>query len=131
MVTPEEFNRVQELIKRKKIEKTTKTGTTSPTAIAFRIGARDLPFTGMIRCAKFGSQVTASIKTKPSGKSYTYYHCSNSRGICPRAGIREEVITMQLETLLDKVTINEDFYQWAMEDIEQDFHKIRETQDAQ
>jgi site-specific DNA recombinase len=134
MVTPEEFRRVQELIKREKTErlkKGEKGDATLPTAIPLRIGTRDLPFTGMIRCAKCGSQVTASIKTKPSGKTYTYYHCSNSRGICPRSGIREETIMMQLESLLDKVTLDDDFYQWAIEDIEQEFHTIRETQDAQ
>ena len=128
MVTLEEFLLVQKLVRRETMGKLGKSG---ELGLPFRIGARDLPFTGMIRCAKCGSQVTASIKTKPSGKSYTYYHCSNSRGICPRAGIREEVITLQLDSILEKITLDEDFYQWAMEDIEHDFHKIRETQDAQ
>ncbi len=104
-------------------------GAEAPPATALRLKASDMPFTGLIRCEKCGSQVTVSTKTKPSGKSYTYYHCSNSRGGCPRAGVREDRLEMQIDALLERISIDDDFYAWAIEDIERSSQAVRAVQD--
>jgi len=56
--------------------------------------------TGLIRCGRCGCMVTAT-----KSKGHTYYHCSNSRGVCDRKGIREERLAGQVEGLLERLTI--------------------------
>lgn len=56
--------------------------------------------TGLIRCGRCGCMVTAT-----KSKDHTYYHCSNSRGVCDRKGVREEILAGQVEGLLDGLTI--------------------------
>lgn len=121
MVTKEEFARVQHLLRRERTA-------TEGRALALP-KASDLAFTGLIRCGDCGSQITVTVKTKPSGRQYIYYHCSNSRGICPRRGIREDRLQAMIAACLEKVTIDEDFYDWAVEVIEAQSRALLEGQE--
>uniref|UniRef100_UPI00286D542B recombinase family protein n=1 Tax=Armatimonas sp. TaxID=1872638 RepID=UPI00286D542B len=134
MVTLEEFQRIQERIRREKLGKAgdlVKEENAALRPVPLASSTKDLSFSGLIRCARCGSQVTATVKIKPSGRRYVYYHCSNSRGMCPRGGVREEEIQLQIEGLLKVISINDTFYRWAMEDLEKAFHSVRAVQDAQ
>lgn len=51
----------------------------------FKAGAKPFMLRGMIRCKKCGCLITPEIK---KGK-YTYYSCSNYKGLCERAWIPE------------------------------------------
>lgn len=44
-------------------------------------------YTGLIRCARCGSAITASRV-----KEHVYYHCTDRLHICSKAGVREEVL---------------------------------------
>lgn len=127
MVTMEEFRLVQEKIRREKLRGEEEAELLTPLGSS----ANERPFTGLIRCGRCGSMVTVSVKVKPSGKRYVYYHCSNSRGICPRGGVREEEIQLRIGEILKSIQLNDTFHGWALKDIEKAFHAVRDTQDAQ
>ncbi len=59
--------------------------------------------TGLIRCGTCGCMITAS-----RAKGHVYYHCTNSRGICDRKGIRQELLIEQALRLLDGLTLPPD-----------------------
>ena len=57
-------------------------------------------FTGLIRCGRCGSAVTAS-----RAKGHVYYHCTDRRGACSKAGVRGEALEEQFLTHFDRLTI--------------------------
>lgn len=57
-------------------------------------------FTGLIRCGRCGSAVTAS-----RAKGHVYYHCTDRLRVCTKSGIREEALEGQFLTRFDKLTI--------------------------
>lgn len=113
MVTLEEFDRVQEILGRK--------GKPRPKKYAFA-------FTGMIRCAECGCQITAEQKTKlikktNETKSYTYYHCTRRKLDikCTQVKSIDELnLEGQIIEQVKQLTILPDFFDWAMEALNQD-----------
>lgn len=57
-------------------------------------------FTGLIRCGRCGSAVTAS-----RAKGHVYYHCTDRLRVCTKSGIRAEALEGQFLTHFDKLTI--------------------------
>lgn len=104
MVTMEEFEAVQRRLH----------ANTAPKGYEF-------PYTGLIKCAECGCAVTATKKTKrlASGDitTYTYYHCTNSRGICAnrKEAIEEKSITQLLLKVAEGYELYPEFYEWAYE----------------
>ncbi|MCX6382470.1 MAG: recombinase family protein [Armatimonadetes bacterium] len=98
MVTLDEFERAQKLFGRKNPLRPRTTQT--------------LPYTGLIKCAFCKGQITATVKTKPSGRSYTYYHC---KGQCPRKkhGVREDILEQKIAEQLAEMGMHAEFYLWA------------------
>ncbi|MGD9675563.1 MAG: recombinase family protein, partial [Candidatus Bipolaricaulia bacterium] len=64
----------------------------------------DFPFRGILVCGHCGCQITA---TKAKGK-YVYYHCTHGRGKCPQPYIRQEALSLKLQSVVDNVRIPED-----------------------
>ncbi|MBV9470915.1 MAG: recombinase family protein [Abitibacteriaceae bacterium] len=104
MVTMEEFARVQQLL-----------GTTGVT----KSYKREFAYTGMIRCATCKSQITAQVNTKPSGRTYTYYHCTNSHGGCSKRSISERALEAAINEVLTEITVLPIFQEWAWEAYEE------------
>lgn len=102
MVTLDEFDRAQRLI-----------GRDNP----LRPRGRRLPFTGLIRCAGCGGMVTAERRVKPSGLSYTYYHCAGRNG-CTKRGVRQDRLQDMIDAELSRMDLLPEFYDWAIEEIE-------------
>ncbi len=114
MVTLDEFDRAQRII-----------GKDNP----LRPRTRALPFTGLIRCAGCGGQVTGDVRTKPSGRSYTYYHCQG-RGGCPRRFVPQDRLVAMIDAELSRTDLLPEFYVWAIEDIERAGAKERAERQA-
>jgi len=114
MVSLDEFDRAQRII-----------GKDNP----LRPRTRALPFTGLIRCAGCGGQVTGDVRTKPSGRSYTYYHCQG-RGGCPRRFVPQDKLEAMIDAELSRMDLLPEFYEWAMEDIERAGAKERAERQA-
>ena len=110
MVTLEEYDRVQMILGRR--------GKPRPQTHEFA-------FTGSIRCKECGCLYTAEQKKKIIKKTgeireYTYYHCTRRtrRVDCTqRKAMREEVLKLQIEKEIEKLTILPEFLHFALEDI--------------
>lgn len=91
MITMDEFNRAQALVGAP--------GYATPKT-------REFAFTGgLIRCV-CGLSVTAEEKVKPSGRRYTYYHCTRRlRPRCNEPAVRGEVIETAIAELLERLTL--------------------------
>ena len=64
MITLQEFEKVQRILKRAKS----------------RAKDKHFAYTGMMRCAECGSIITAEEKVNRFGSHYTYYHCAKRKG---------------------------------------------------
>ncbi|HEY0161031.1 MAG TPA: recombinase family protein [Thermoanaerobaculia bacterium] len=68
---------------------------------AERPQTKSFPYSGLIRCGGCGRRLTAYTKVKPSGRSYTYYICSNrSKKRCSEPQIVEHEFTAAIESAL-------------------------------
>ena len=73
-------------------------------------------FCGLLRCATCGMMITGEyrVKRQKNGTQhfYTYYHCTKKRKNfkCPEPCIRQEELDKQLSSLLQKVSLRQD---WA------------------
>ena len=77
------------------------------------VGLEPKAFCGLLSCAECGCAITSEKKTKKSGLTYTYYHCTLKRGPCTqRTYIREDALDEQLSSLLAKFHLPE---HWARE----------------
>ncbi|NMB56763.1 hypothetical protein GYA19_02385 [Candidatus Beckwithbacteria bacterium] len=64
-----------------------------------------LPFLyrGLIKCAECGCLITPEKKTKKSGKTYHYYHCTQYNGKHGAEWLREEELTKQLSQAFESL----------------------------
>jgi len=100
MITLDEFDRVQALLGRPGKAQAQK---------------RTFAFTGFIRCGACGLAVTAEVKTKRSGRQYTYYHCT--RRLTPRCSepsIEVHDLESQILGFLDGIRIPPPMHKWAI-----------------
>lgn len=104
MVTLDEFDRVQAILGRP--------GKPQPQKRVFA-------FTGLIRCGACGLVVTAEVKIKPSGRRYTYYHCT--RRLVPRCAERSldlKGLEQQMLTFLEKIAMPTTLHNWAVGELD-------------
>ncbi|MEN9881036.1 MAG: hypothetical protein RLZZ308_219 [Candidatus Parcubacteria bacterium] len=69
----------------------------------YKAVSKEYIFKGVLKCEKCGCTMTPETKTKKSGLVFTYYSCTNSKGICKRVYVSEndllEPILADLERL--------------------------------
>lgn len=59
-------------------------------------------FLGLMKCASCGASITAEIQ-----KGHNYYRCTKKKGLCrEKHYLREEQLTEQLKTFLQKVSLS-------------------------
>jgi len=64
-------------------------------------------YTGMIRCGRCGSRITAEVSKGQSGMGhYVYYHCTNRHGVCDKKGVTEKELERQIVSSLEGVRLN-------------------------
>lgn len=105
MVTEDEFNRVQEILRR----------TTNRVYITKKVFA----FRGLVFCGECNCKITAEEKIRQykngTTRRYVYYHCTHRKQCSQRLNTREEELERQLEALIGKYTILPQFKDWALE----------------
>ena len=83
-------------------------------------------YCGLLSCETCGMMITGEyrIKTQVSGKQhfYTYYHCTKKRRDmkCPEPCIRQEVLDEQISSLLQKVSMPQDWAEYLTNRLEKD-----------
>lgn len=92
IVTKVEFERVQALIHG-----------TQPA----RPKTNRLRYAGFIRCGACGLAITAERKTKPSGRTYTYYHCTRVHRTprCTEKSIEERKLEEEIMSFLEAISL--------------------------
>ena len=93
-------------------------------------------YTGLIRCGKCGSAITAETKSKKQKNGnihhYTYYRCTKRKKSdvkCQQKTIREESLEDQFSNILDNITIPPEFHQWAIKAMRED--QVSEKEDRE
>ena len=97
--------------------------------VRLKAQSRALPYVGLIRCGVCGGQVTGTVVRKPSGRTYTYYHCQGRQG-CPRRCLREDRLEALIDAELARTDLLPEFYEWALEDIARSSAQEQEAQKA-
>ena len=115
MVTPEEFQRVQLLLNRR-----------SFTAKRRHFHA----FTGLMKCAYCGQQITAECKKLKNGTDWRVYHCSDSYERCTQQGIAADKVDEHLKALFASVHIHPDALDIAASDIRRSLKEQRQPFEA-
>lgn len=79
------------------------------TKTTYKALSKDFIFKGLLKCQNCGCSITAEEKKKKSGLTFTYYSCTNSKGICKRVYVPEKDLLEPVYEILERFsTISED-----------------------
>lgn len=94
--------------------------------------SKEFVFKGLLTCRNCGCSMTPEIKTKPSGLTFTYYSCTNAKGICQRIYVPEKTLLKPIYSVLDRFeSITEEAQNELVEELRKDteaevaFHKAQ------
>lgn len=104
MISETEYDKIQAILGRK--------GKPRPQKNVFA-------YTGIIRCGECGASITAEPKVKRQKNGnihfYTYYHCTKRiNPNCKQKSIEVAKLEEQIADRIKRITISQDFYEWAM-----------------
>src|SRR3989339_2127825 len=88
-------------------------------------------YRGFFKCGECGFTITADRTIKKSGKQYVYYYCTkkNPQHVCSQnVFTREEKISSQIQTELQKVSLSDDCSDWMIKELENE--KIQSNQSS-
>jgi len=96
--------------------------------------SKDFIFKGLLKCQNCGCSISAETKRKPSGLTFTYYSCTNAKGICKRVYIPEKDLLKPIYEVLERFeSITEDTQNQLVDKLrestetEKVFHKAQIT----
>lgn len=116
MLTEAEFNRAQEILE----------SITKPRQKAVKPD-RKFAFTGLMRCAYCGQQITAEHHKLSNGKTHTSYRCCDSWRRCTKKGMSAEMLEAALAEEIGSLQINEKLVDITLKTILRDLeHKHNE-----
>jgi len=114
-VTPQEFERVQRILTRRSVSSRRK---------------RSHPFTGIMRCAYCGQQITGETKRLRSGGPWENYRCSNSYGRCTPRGISLAKVEGIIGRAMDQVALMPEAAEIGYEEIRKHLDAMAHNADA-
>jgi site-specific DNA recombinase len=98
LVTREGWQRVQDLLNARAVNKTRKV-------------KHDFAYTGLVHCGHCGCLMVGELK---KGK-YAYFHCTGNRGKCPEPYTRQEVLAREFANVLQELVIPQPILDWLGE----------------
>src|SRR3989344_2929977 len=78
-------------------------------------------FLGLMKCYSCGCSITAEIK-----KGHHYYRCTKKKGSCPERYLREEALTEQIQSFLQKVSLSSQDMEKVLAELEKDENSAKE-----
>jgi DNA invertase Pin-like site-specific DNA recombinase len=91
---------------------------------------RTYAFTGLMRCAYCGQQVTADTRLMRNGKPYVSYHCSDSWRKCTKRGMSHKQLDLAFAEELARIQVDERLVKEALANIKRALKaKYRECND--
>jgi len=121
MITKEEWELVQQVLKKKSIRKNKK---------YLHL------FRGLLRCGECGAVLTSYTTKKKlkNGKvlEWVYYECSRKKqgkGLCNQKPIREDVLEEQILKVLSSIEIPEEIHNWAINALRAEQEKRRKERE--
>ncbi len=70
---------------------------------------------GLMRCGECGRMITAELQ-----KGYTYYRCTKRQRTCSQKYTREEILATQIQSILQKVSLCDDWTTKILRELEKD-----------
>ena len=67
-----------------------------------KFASKEFIFRGLLTCQNCGCSMTPELKTKKSGKTFTYYSCTNAKRVCQRIYVPEKNLLEPVYKLLDR-----------------------------
>ena len=77
--------------------------------------SKSFVFKGLMRCGECGRSITAEVQ-----KGHTYYHCTKRLVHCSQKYVREEGLAAQIKSILQKVSLSDDWTHKILEQLEKD-----------
>ena len=79
--------------------------------------AKNFLFSELGKCGECGYTITREYHKKKTGREFKYYRCSKKSKTCDckQKAINEKDLAPQVEDLVSKIAINDNWYQWSLE----------------
>ena len=90
--------------------------------IQTRKGEKTFPFRGLMACGECGCAITAETQ-----KGHNYYRCTKKKNPCSQKYVREELLTEQVKTFLQKVSLSSQDTEKVLRELDKDEQKAKES----
>ncbi|MBS1707278.1 MAG: recombinase family protein [Armatimonadetes bacterium] len=81
----------------------------------------DFEYSGVFRCGVCGCSIIGEAKVKrlASGaeRRYTYYHCTNGKGVCDKRSVEEEAVKAAVDGAVSRIRLPQKFVDWATDEL--------------
>ena len=88
--------------------------------IKIRKAEKSFPFRGLLTCGECGCAITAETQ-----KGRNYYRCTKKREACSQKYVREEILTEQAKSFLQKVSLPSQDTEKILRELDKDEQKAR------
>ena len=93
--------------------------------IKTRKAEKTFPFRGLFTCGECGCAITAELQ-----KGHNYYRCTKKRERCSQKYIREELLTEQVKSFLQKVSLSSQDTEKVLRELNKDEQKAKASSQA-
>jgi site-specific DNA recombinase len=88
--------------------------------IKTRKAEKTFPFRGLLTCGECGCAITAETQ-----KGHNYYRCTKKKNTCSQKYVREEVLTEQVKSFLQKVSLPSQDTEKVLRELDKDEQKAK------
>jgi hypothetical protein len=89
--------------------------------IKTRKAENTFPFRGLLTCGECKCMITAETQ-----KGHNYYRCTKKKGVCNQKYVREELLTEQVKSFLQKVSLSNQDTEKVLAELEKDEKRAKE-----
>ena len=90
--------------------------------IKTRKAEKTFPFRGLLACGECKCAITAEVQ-----KGHNYYRCTKKREMCSQKYVREELLTEQVKSFLQKISLSSQDTEKVLRELDKDEQKAKES----